>query len=138
MKEVRAKSAPRNGTIAVPRRTPATLLNLDMTWTTRSAVTILATRRKTSWTESGFRGSWGKARKKAGAEGVTFHDLGGTAVTRLAVVGCSVPEIASITGHSLKQVTAILDAHCLSRDSALGVFAIQKLEAQGQGTKFPS
>jgi len=106
--------------------------------TTRSAVTILATSRKTSWTESGFRASWGKACKKAGVEGVTFHDLRGTAVTRLAVAGCSVPEIASITGHSLKQVTAILDAHYLSRDSRLGVSAIRKLEEHEKRTKSPN
>ena len=51
---------------------------------------------------------------------------------------CSVPEIASITGHSLKQVTAILDALYLSRDSSLGVSAIQKLEAHEKGTKSPN
>jgi integrase len=29
-----------------------------------------------------------------------FHDLRGTAVTRLALSNCSVPEIAAISGHS--------------------------------------
>jgi len=106
--------------------------------TSRSAVTIMATSRNTSWTESGFRASWGKACKKAGIEDVTFHDLRGTAVTRLAVAGCSVPEIAAITGHSLKQVTAILDAHYLSRDSKLGISAIQKLEEHEKRTKSPN
>ena len=42
--------------------------------------------------------------------------------------GCTVPEIASITGYSLKDVEAILDAHYLSRDSALAETAIRKLE----------
>ncbi len=41
------------------------------------------------------------------------------------------------TGHSLKQVTAILDAHYLNRDSALGVSAIRMLEAYEMGTKIP-
>ncbi|MCA0921453.1 tyrosine-type recombinase/integrase [Pseudooceanicola nanhaiensis] len=104
----------------------------------RTAVTILATSRQTSWTESGFRASWAKACKSAGVHGVTFHDLRGTAVTRLAIAGCSVPEIASISGHSLKQVTSILDAHYLSRDSHLGVSAIKKLEAYEAGTKSPN
>lgn len=90
--------------------------------------------RKTAWTESGFRASWRKACKKAGVEGLTFHDLRGTAVTRLAIAGCTVPEIAAIGGHSLKQVTAILDAHYLSRDSQLGLSAIRKLEAHKNGT----
>ncbi|MFD0980432.1 tyrosine-type recombinase/integrase [Tropicimonas aquimaris] len=106
--------------------------------TSKNAVTILSTSRDASWTESGFRASWAKACKKAGVEGVTFHDLRGTAVTRLAVAECSVPEIASITGHSLKQVAAILDAHYLSRDSSLGVSAIRKLEAHEKGTKIPN
>lgn len=103
----------------------------------KTAVTILATTRKTAWTESGFRASWRTACKKAGVQDLTFHDLRGTAATRLAVAGCSVPEIATITGHKLKQVEAILDSHYLSRDSALGISAIQKLEAHEKRTKIP-
>jgi integrase len=106
--------------------------------TPKIAETILATSRKTAWTESGFRASWRKACQKAYVEGLTFHDLRGTAITRLAVAGCSIPEIASITGHNLKQITIILDAHYLSRDSALGVSAIQKLEAHENRTKAPN
>ena len=60
--------------------------------------------------------------------GVTFHDLRGTAVTRLAVAGATVPEIAAITGHSLKEVGTILDTHYMHRDPALGEAAIRKLE----------
>jgi hypothetical protein len=36
--------------------------------------------------------------------GVAFNDLRGTAVTRLALVGATEAEIASITGHSLRGV----------------------------------
>ena len=64
----------------------------------------------------------------ASAEGVTFNDLRGTAVTRLALVGCSEAEIATLTGHSLRDVRSILDAHYLSRDQALAESAIRKLE----------
>lgn len=92
--------------------------------------TILATERGTQWTESGFRASWRKACIKAGVSGVTFHDLRGTAVTRLAVAGATVPEIAAITGHSLKEVGTILDAHYMHRDPALGAAAIRKLEGR--------
>ena len=91
-------------------------------------LTILATERGTAWTESGFRASWRKGCHKAGITGLTFHDLRGTAVTRLAIAGCTVPEIATITGHSLKDVGTILDSHYLNRDSALGEAAIRKLE----------
>jgi integrase len=86
------------------------------------------------WTSDGFRASWGKACKAAGIVGVTFNDLRGTAVTRLALVGATEPEIATITGHSLRGVRAILDTHYLSRDPKLGDSAITKLE---RGTKTP-
>ncbi len=80
------------------------------------------------WTDGGFRSSWGKACDKAGVENVTFNDLRGTAVTRLALGGCSEPEIATITGHTLRDVRSILDAHYLHRDRALAESAIRKLE----------
>lgn len=85
---------------------PALKALLDAT--PRRAVTILTTIAGTSWTESGFRASWRTARKRAGVSGVTFHDLRGTAVVRLARGGATIPQIASFTGHSLKDVTAIL------------------------------
>lgn len=80
------------------------------------------------WTADGFRSSWRKACAAAGIVGVTFNDLRGTAVTRLALAGCTEAEIATITGHSLRDVRSILDAHYLHRDPALGESAIRKLE----------
>lgn len=96
--------------------------------TKRVGPNILMTTDKTAWTESGFRASWRTACKKAGVSGVTFHDLRGTAVTRLAIAGCTESEIATITGHSLRDVGAILDAHYLKRDVSLGDAAILKRE----------
>ena len=93
---------------------------------------ILTTSEGRPWTADGFRSSWGKAQKTAGVVGVTFNDIRGTAVTRLALVQCTEAEIATITGHSLRDVAAILDAHYLHRDVALAESAIRKLEA---GTK---
>src|SRR5215468_10280451 len=89
---------------------------------------ILTTSNGKPWTPDGFRASWGKACKRAGIVGVTFHDLRGTAVTRLAIAGCTEAEIATITGHSLRSVRAIIDTHYLARDPALGESAIAKLE----------
>ena len=86
------------------------------------------------WTSDGFRASWGKACKAAGVVGVTYHDLRGTSVTRLALAECTEAEIATVTGLSLQSVRAILDAHYLSRDPALGESAIRKLEKR---TKAP-
>jgi integrase len=101
---------------------------------TKVSPLILINSKGRPWTSDGFRVSWRKASKAAGIVGVTFHDLRGTAVTRLAIVGCTEAEIATITGHSLRSVRAILDTHYLNRDPALGDSAITKLE---RGTKIP-
>jgi integrase len=61
----------------------------------------------------------------AGIVGLTFHDLRGTAVTRLAIAGCTGIEIATLTGHSLREVHAILDAHDLNRDPVLAESAVR-------------
>jgi integrase len=82
------------------------------------------------WSADGFRTSWGKACIKAGIRGLTFHDLRGSAVVRLALADATVPQIATVTGHSLKDVEAILDAHYLGRDVALAEIAVTKLEAR--------
>ena len=76
-------------------------------------------------TASAHRGAR-RARRRASR--LTFNDLRGTAVTRLALVGCSEAEIATITGHSLRDVRSILDAHYLHRDIELARSAITKLE----------
>lgn len=78
---------------------------------------------------NGFISSFRKAKEKAGIEGVNFGDLRGTAVTRLALSGCTVPEICAITGHSHTEANAILEAHYLHRDPAIAWNAIRKLEA---------
>ena len=89
---------------------------------------MLTTTDARPWTPDGFRASWGKACKKAAIAGITFNDLRGTAVTRLALVGCTEAEIATITGHSLRDVRSILYAHYLHRDIELARSAITKLE----------
>jgi integrase len=94
----------------------------------RVADVILTTTRGTAWTEDGFRASWGKACGRAGIDDVTFHDFRGSAVTRLFMAGATVAEIASITGHSLRDVEAILDAHYFGRTTELAVSGIAKLE----------
>jgi integrase len=68
----------------------------------------------------------------------TFHDLRGTAVTRLAIAGCTEAEIATITGHSLRDVRSILDVHYLHRDPALAESAIRKLEGLKSEQTFPT
>jgi hypothetical protein len=63
---------------ATPRRSPIILLNSD----------------GRPWTKQGFSSSWRMACARAGIVGVTFYDLRGTAVTQLALVGCTEPHWA--------------------------------------------
>jgi hypothetical protein len=108
----------------MPRRSPIILVNSE----------------GRPWTSDGFRTSFFKARDAAGINNLTFNDLRGTAVTRLALVGCSEAQIAAITGHSLSDVRSILDAHCLHRDPELAREAIHRLEmkyAQNGGKSEP-
>jgi integrase len=111
---------------------------LDNAAKAKTAVTILTTTNGTPWTSDGFRTSWGKIVAKAKVTGLTFHDLRGTAVTRFALGACTEAEIATFTGHSLKDVGAILDAHYLSRDSRMAESALMKREAHEAGTKVPN
>jgi integrase len=94
----------------------------------RSSPAILTNADGRPWNPDGFRSSWRKTCKKAGISGLTFNDLRGTAVTRLALAGCSEPEIAAITGHTLRNVKSILEKHYLKRDPQLALNAIAKLE----------
>ncbi|WP_353853329.1 tyrosine-type recombinase/integrase [Shinella sp.] len=80
------------------------------------------------WTGAGFKTSWRKACEKAGIKGLTFHDLRGTTVTRLALAGCSNAEIGAITGHSPKDIDAILHAHYLGGQRELAAQAIARWE----------
>ena len=93
----------------------------------RTATVILTNKQGNAWEPNPFRKQWGDATRKAGIAGLTFHELRGTAVTRLVEAECSVAEIASITGHSLRDVGSIVDRY-LARTSKLAIAAIAKLE----------
>jgi len=82
------------------------------------------------WTAHAFRSAFIRAGKVAGIKGLTFHDLRGTAVTRLALAGCTEAEIIAITGHGFNEVRSILDAHYLHRDPQLAENAMRKLETR--------
>ena len=109
---------------------PATrLLTKRLDEMPRTATTILTNSKGLPWTYHGFGTAFDKAKKKAGIEGLTFHDLRGTAITRLHLAGCSNAEIASISGHKLSQITKILDTY-VAVSNHLAVSAIEKLERQ--------
>lgn len=94
----------------------------------RTSTQILVNSYGSAWTSDGFRASWAKLCERAKVEGLTFHDLRGSAVVRLSLSGATVPEIATFTGHGLKDVETILDRHYLGRDVKLAESAVRKLE----------
>jgi integrase len=55
-----------------------------------------------------------------------FQDLRDTAVTRLALAGCTIPEIAAVSGHSLETIHAVLK-HYLELGEAHADAGIEKL-----------
>lgn len=57
-----------------------------------------------------------------------FRDLRDTAVTRLALAGCTLAQIAAITGHSLQSITDIMK-HYLALNRAMADQATDLLEA---------
>jgi integrase len=103
--------------------------------TKRCCPTILANTHGQLWTSDGFRTSWRKLCDKAQIAGLTFHDLRGSAVTRLSLAGASPQEIAGVTGHSLADVHAILDRHYLGERARLAEAAIRRLEWKEEGTQ---
>lgn len=100
----------------------------------RTAAVLLTTKTNRPWTARYFKAQWAEASKLAGITELHFHDLRGTAVTMLAEVGCTVPQVASITGHSLKSVTTILDRY-LARTRHLAGEAVALFE-NGKSTRF--
>lgn len=99
----------------------------------RRATTILTTARGKPWKPDHFRHAWSDVCRTAGIEGLHFHDLRGTAITRLSEAGCTPQEIATISGHSLQSVSHILDAYS-ARTLTLARSAVDKLEA-AKGTE---
>jgi integrase len=69
----------------------------------------------------------GKKCKAAGISDLHFHDIRGTTVTTLFGAGCSIGEIITITGHTLRRAQEILDKY-LARTSQLAESAIAKFE----------
>jgi integrase len=108
--------------VPVTRRLRAVLDN-----TARNSPVVLTNSYGRPWQPNAFRKAWSSVSRKAGIVDLTFHDLRGTAVTRLSEAECTPQEIATITGHSLRDVGAIVDRYS-ARTDKLAVAAIAKLE----------
>jgi integrase len=124
---IKLKQAKTGSRVVVPIARP---LRMALDAAARVAPTVLVNSRGNTWTKAGFRTSWRKTCEKAGVTGLTYHDLRGTAVTRMALAGCTVAEIAAVTGHSLRDVDRIMDVHYLGGREELARRAIAKLEGQ--------
>jgi len=131
-KYIRLRQSKTGARVAIPVGAP---LKAALDATPKRSTIMLTNSEGKPWTSDGFRASWRKACAATGINGLTFHDLRGTAITRLALVEATEAEIATFTGHSLQTVRAILDKHYLARDPKLGESAIRKLET---GTKSPN
>jgi integrase len=106
---------------------------------------ILTTKTGQSFKKRYFARLWTEATTKAGLRSVSlpgsdqpvelhFHDLRGTAVTLLSEAGCTPQQVATITGHSLKTVSRILERY-LARTRGLAEQAIFNFENSSR-TKF--
>lgn len=74
----------------------------------------------------------GEVIENAGLAGKRYGDLRRSAVVRLAMAGCTIPMIASITGHSYKRCEEILEVY-LPRSTELARLAIQRVLAARAG-----
>lgn len=58
-----------------------------------------------------YSGGFDKLSKEEKRRQLHFHDLRGTAVTKLSEAGATIPQIVSITGHTLQSATRILERY---------------------------
>jgi integrase len=98
---------------------------------------ILSTDSRVPWSPQNIRRRWASAKAKAGIEAdLHFHDLRGTAVTRMLEAGCTDVETASITGHAMVKGAAM--SRYAARTKQLAVNAYTKLWAAMQPGKVVS
>ncbi len=102
----------------------------------RVATVIVADERGLPWSAHHFRHVFKRIMRAAGVEGVRFQDLRRTAIVRLAEAGCTVPEIAAISGHQIDYCQRILEVY-LPRTRRLAERAVVKLLRNGTGTRGP-
>ncbi len=100
---------------------------LDEARVSRTGTVIVAGPSGQCLTATTWLKTFGAIRHKAGLDDLQARDLRRTAVVNLARAGATVPEIASITGHSLHNAQQILE-HYLPRDIHMARAAIVKLE----------
>jgi len=125
---LRQGKANRLGKAAPVTRVPCTrALKVTLDSARRRAAVILTTKTGRAYQKRYFAEQWEQTCKAAGINDLHFHDIRGTTVTMLFRAGCSIGEIVTITGHSLRRAQDILDKY-LARTSQLAESAIAKFE----------
>jgi integrase len=128
---LRLKQGKTGRKVALP--VPAPLADgLTRARTAKGETALFLNSRGKPWTEDGFRASFGKSCEVAGIEDLTFHDMRGTFASRAAQAGCTIVEIAAVTGHAVPGGGA-LDSTYIHRSLELATTCIRRLEAQEAG-----
>ncbi|MHB8286162.1 MAG: tyrosine-type recombinase/integrase [Caulobacteraceae bacterium] len=96
----------------------------------KRATTVLTNTRGQPW-RSGFSDSWRDACARAEIGDLHFHDLRGTAATRMFVAGLTVREIAEILAWSEDRVERLIDRY-VKRDELL-LDRIRRLDSKRMG-----
>jgi integrase len=96
--------------------------------TPRVSPIICTTASGRPWKADNLRHRFAAAMKRAGLAGLRFQDLRRTAIVRMAEAGCTVPEIASVSGHQIDTCQRIIDVY-LPATRLLAHSAIIKLDA---------
>jgi integrase len=92
----------------------------------RSAAVILTSPQGRPWTAPHLTREMTKRLRALGLADITVHGIRKLAATRLADAGCSLHEIAAVTGH---RTLAMLQLYTASADQArLAVSAVERLE----------
>jgi integrase len=138
LRQNKSRRAGKEGKVVTVPCTVALKASLDAA--PRRGLMILLTKTGKSFKKRYFAERWDVAYRAAGLQinvdpktgeekhDLHFHDIRGTTVTMLFEAGCTVAEVASITGHSLRRAQEILDKY-LSRTSGMATNAIAKFEA---------
>jgi integrase len=89
-------------------------------------VTILRTEANRHITYASASSWWTEVKVKAGLEHLQLRDFRRTAVVMMAEAGCSIPQIASITGHTIGSVHRIIETYWVATkpqaDAAIGLW----------------
>jgi integrase len=102
----------------------------------KSPIIVIAETTGRPYREDHFRHEFARIRTLAGLPAtLRFMDLRRTAVVRLAEAGCSVPEIAAVTGHTIDRTARILEVY-LPRTAPMARAAVARLDqARAERTK---